>query len=632
MSRPALTMLVAVASILAAPVSASAQDGTSYAFLVGCSSYDRTQLRPLPSPINDVEEFKKALLGTGFEADHIKMLHDKQGDRRFLSEKAKILKELALLLEGIRPNDTLVVALSGHGVHFKGDRTGYFCPVDAKLNDKNTLIAMEGPGGLFDLLKNCKARRKLLIVNACRNDPSSDLAQAANKVNLDDEDGDQVPEGIAAIYSCKQGQKSYYDDRRNLGIFFDHVIRSWKGEYLRGDNELTLESFFDQVITKTKTDVDKTLGESQIPVVRREYTGGAWLLSETRKLPPGEMAFRQGFRLRYGLDMKPDLVAALEFFREASRVGHAFATAEVAGFSHTGDGGQVRDRAGSRRIGATVLPEITRLARSGDGLGQYYLAMNALLGVVGDANAKEAVAGLKSAVDKKIVPAMTTMAQLHLDGDMVPKDPAEALRLYQRAAELGSPEGHRGLGHLYEDGIGVARDTARAFREYQIAAEMNWPSGQSALGRCYSTGSGVPADPQKAVEWYQKAADQKDNRARTRLGLIYAAGAGGVARNQDEAVKLFRLAADQNDPFGQTNLGIAYRFGNGVPRDYKAALDLFTRAAAQDDAQGQYQLGWMYEKGLGVAPNRERAIELYRKSAAEGVNRAVERLKELNGP
>ena len=54
-----------------------------------------------------------------------------------------------------------VVALSGHGVHFKGDRVGYFCPVDAKLTDKGTLIPMEGEGGLFDLLKACPARRKL---------------------------------------------------------------------------------------------------------------------------------------------------------------------------------------------------------------------------------------------------------------------------------------------------------------------------------------------------------------------------------------------------------------------------------------------------------------------------------------
>src|SRR5262249_44707576 len=153
--------------------------------------------------------------------------------RRYFSEKAKILKELNLLLSGLREEDTLVVALSGNGVHFKGERTGYFCPVDARLNDRTTLIPMEGEDGLFERLKGCKAKRKLLIVNACRSDPAAGLDLAARRLDLDDTDQDQVPEGIAAIYSCQSGQKSYYDPDRKRGIFFDHVIRAWQGEYAR---------------------------------------------------------------------------------------------------------------------------------------------------------------------------------------------------------------------------------------------------------------------------------------------------------------------------------------------------------------------------------------------------------------
>jgi formylglycine-generating enzyme required for sulfatase activity len=252
------------------------KNGTQYAFLVGCSGYDKAELRPLPYTVNDVEDFKKALLATGFEEENVKVLHDKRPERRYQSERAKILRELGLMLDGVRAEDTVVVALSGHGVHFKGDKTGYFCPVDAKLSDKATLIPMEGEGGLFDLLKGCKARRKLLIVNACRNDPAIDLAQAARKVNLDDADTDQVPEGIAAIYSCREGQKSYFDPDRKRGIFFDHVIRAWQGG-------VKLEDFFERVVAKTKADVDRTLGEAQVPVVRREYQG-EWVIGAARRI------------------------------------------------------------------------------------------------------------------------------------------------------------------------------------------------------------------------------------------------------------------------------------------------------------------------------------------------------------
>lgn len=269
--------LVCLSLILLAPGPALAQGkGAQYAFLVACSGYDQKELKPLPYTQNDLEEFRKALLDTGFAADNIKVLHDK-AERRYLPERGKILQELDLLLAGLRADDAVVVALSGHGVHFKGEPTGYFCPLDAKLADRATLIPMDGKGGLFERLKACKAGRKLLLVNACRNDPASDLAQAAKQVDLDDEDAEKVPEGVAALYSCRQGQKSYYDPEREMGLFFIHLCKAWRGGYQQGDGEFTLEDVFRQVEVETKKDADRRFGAAQVPEVRRQYAG-TWKL------------------------------------------------------------------------------------------------------------------------------------------------------------------------------------------------------------------------------------------------------------------------------------------------------------------------------------------------------------------
>jgi tetratricopeptide (TPR) repeat protein len=275
-------LVVAVGVVLLSawsPAQAGDRKSHSYAFLVACSGYNKTELKPLPYTINDIQEFRAVLLESGFEAEDIKILHDKQSERRYFSEKAKILKELQLLLKGLHPDDTLIVALSGHGVHFKGYSVGYFCPVDAELADKSTLLPMEGEGGLFEMLKACPAKRRLLLVNACRNDPASDLAQAAKKINLDDEDKDNVPEGIAALYSCQQGDKSYYDPDRKMGLFFYHLCKAWRGEYQKEAAPLNLEDLFQQVTRETKKDADKTFGATQIPVIKREY-GGEWQLDQ----------------------------------------------------------------------------------------------------------------------------------------------------------------------------------------------------------------------------------------------------------------------------------------------------------------------------------------------------------------
>ena len=183
----------------------------TYAFLVAPADYDKNELKPLPYSQSETEEFRQVLLKTGVDPAHVKFLHDK-ADRRYLPEKRKIVAEFKLLLGRVKPEDSVIVLLNGHGVQYAGDQFGYFCPVDAKLTDKSTLWAMDGPEGVYTLLKNCKAKRKVLLANACRNDPRSDRSLAGDKIEIVDEYADTVPEGIAALYSCRAGEKSYYYD------------------------------------------------------------------------------------------------------------------------------------------------------------------------------------------------------------------------------------------------------------------------------------------------------------------------------------------------------------------------------------------------------------------------------------
>ena len=277
--------LLAVLLLLPSLVVAQEKPGTNYAFLVSCGEkYNKAQLHPLPKSFRDVDDYRKALEATGFEAENIVFLHDKTAEpERFLPEKAKILKELKLLLASVEAKDTLVVALSGHGLHFTGDKTSYFCPLDAKVGDKATMIPMDGEGGLFPLLKTCKAKRKLLVVGACRNDPVK-ATLAAEQVDLDLLDPDEVPEGIVALYSCKAGQKSYFEAQKDRSFFYDHLVRAWQGEYHPGEDKVSLEAIFDQVKTKTSAAVRREYAEAQVPEVRREYQG-EWLVSRSGARP-----------------------------------------------------------------------------------------------------------------------------------------------------------------------------------------------------------------------------------------------------------------------------------------------------------------------------------------------------------
>lgn len=280
--------LIVFVFALPAMALAQAKSGTNYAFLVSCGEkYNEAQLKPLPKSFRDMDDFRTALLATGFDAENVVFLHDRTDKpEKLLPEKDKIFRQLKLVLDAAGERDTLVVALNGHGLHFKGDKTSYFCPLNAKVGDKSTMIPMDGPGGLFPLLKACKAKRKLLIVGACRNDPAA-VTQAAEQIDLDLLDPDEAPEGVAALYSCKAGQKTYFDEKADRSFFFDHLVRAWQGEYHPGDDKVSLEAIFDKVKAKTSAAVRDKYEEAQVPDVRREYQG-EWLVSRSGARPKVE--------------------------------------------------------------------------------------------------------------------------------------------------------------------------------------------------------------------------------------------------------------------------------------------------------------------------------------------------------
>jgi hypothetical protein len=94
---------------------------------------------------------------------------------RFLPRAAEIRKELRLLLKGARPEDSVLVAFVGHGVQFKGEDEVYFGPAGAHLGDRTTLVSLTE---VYRELERCPARFKLLLSDACRNDPQSALARS----------------------------------------------------------------------------------------------------------------------------------------------------------------------------------------------------------------------------------------------------------------------------------------------------------------------------------------------------------------------------------------------------------------------------------------------------------------------
>ncbi|MDX1251456.1 MAG: sel1 repeat family protein [Gammaproteobacteria bacterium] len=60
---------------------------------------------------------------------------------------------------------------------------------------------------------------------------------------------------------------------------------------------------------------------------------------------------------------------------------------------------------------------------------------------------------------------------MYLLGRGVPKDAAEAVKWYRKAAEQGITAARINLGNMYADGRGVPKDEVQALNWYRAAAE-----------------------------------------------------------------------------------------------------------------------------------------------------------------
>jgi TPR repeat protein len=88
----------------------------------------------------------------------------------------------------------------------------------------------------------------------------------------------------------------------------------------------------------------------------------------------------------------------------------------------------------------------------------------------------------------------------------VPKDDAEALFWFRKAAAQHDPSAAYNLGAMYAEGRGGQRDLGEAVIFYREAGDRGNNAAQSNLGAMYAEGQGVPQNFLLAHMWLSLAA------------------------------------------------------------------------------------------------------------------------------
>jgi TPR repeat protein len=152
---------------------------------------------------------------------------------------------------------------------------------------------------------------------------------------------------------------------------------------------------------------------------------------------------------------------------------------------------------------------------------------------------------------------------------------AEAIAAWRKAVDKGSTSAMVELGVVFGNGIGVPRDEAQARKLFERAAAAGNPRGITNLA---ALGGGAPADPAQSRALLAKAGESNPE-AQYQLGLMIADGVGGP-KDDVTARGLFEKAAAQNHPGALERMGAFAQEGRGGEKDAAAAKAYYEKAAA----------------------------------------------------
>ena len=302
--RSLMIFLVGFVSCLFAMAVPALADGKKYALLVGVKRYDGNPFNKLPSAEQDALALEAALREVGFSQVVTMTAEADLAVRRPVSAK-NILSQLDGLLKGKEKSDTVLVFLSGHGIQLKGDpidqsgnKETYFCPEEAKVRDRATLIPISIVMGK---LAACPADRKLLLIDSCREEMLADDApeKAGGTIELEPVGVKRAPPpaGLAALFSCGPGETSRAF--KNLGqgpskeighgAFTHFALKYLKGEAdtrRYQNDQLLITELAAYVSRETQDYVFEKLGTQQTPELLVPGGLRPWSLGELRKNKP----------------------------------------------------------------------------------------------------------------------------------------------------------------------------------------------------------------------------------------------------------------------------------------------------------------------------------------------------------
>jgi len=285
--------------------------GRKIAVLIGINDYE--EIRKLRYAKNDVTAIRDQLYKIGFEKENVFCLVCGETSKE-RPTKDRILTTIQHAAELAREGDILLIAMTGHGIEMS-DGQSRFCSIETNPDNlQDTTVPI---GDVFAAVENSRATFKLMLVDACRNDPFRGKAAFGAKT-LDTLDN--PPKGALLFQSSAKGEISLEDDEFKQGIFSHYIVEGLSGKATDKEGRVTLLSLSAYVIDKTRRRAYDLETRRQVPYLKGEITD--FELYDTRKIRVNEAyettehSHDQGFQRFVNANRTDQLTGVLTVGRE----------------------------------------------------------------------------------------------------------------------------------------------------------------------------------------------------------------------------------------------------------------------------------------------------------------------------
>ncbi len=198
----------------------------------------------------------------------------------------------------------------------------------------------------------------------------------------------------------------------------------------------------------------------------------------------------------------------------------------------------------------------------------------------------EALRWLKAAAEAGHAESQANLGKMH-DSYQTALNPdadfKQAREWYGKAMAQGHPWGLYRMGTLTLQGLEMPKNEAEAVRLYgkalPTATGLTRRMCLNDLGYCHDKGLGVKRDVKEALRFFREAAELGDVLAHYNIGWIHSRYP--EFRNEREALKGFLAAAVGGYVKSQFEVGEIYFMGTGVRRDLDEAERWYAMAAQQ---------------------------------------------------